>query len=413
MLHNKKKALKKYVAGFMFFVVFCYMFTGCGYSSDEIESLFSDETPDRLNLYRKNCFAVIDHVVVYLASSVDKIYIQNLDTKEVREDTLPEGHYCTEVISSDSYFYVMTNYSADNIVNDCDGLSLIRTYDKAGTFLEELEVPFKRIGVRNGMLFGLYDKEAFFKPWGVVSDNYELESNCYIEATHYIKESTFWKTKPKDLTGWIEITGESPTIKGTTLYKETEYQDDYHKTAYYRSEKKLPVMSELWYVRYVGDDFSSDAVKEKKESFIENRLPVLKSYMHTYTGNFSIDTNEIDNRIYGICRVYGENKMLHACTQNLQYSFTFTYEEDTQRIVKQEEFDGKELLYADADWLVYDTIDGIYYMDTATRTVHLAHKKDAQLAAQEYYSNLVLYVMDDTLRIGKENPVFIRMTDSE
>ena len=390
-------------------LLLCNIFAGCGYSGEEIETLFDDETLDRINANRKNCFSVIDNTVVYLTGYVNKIFIQNLTTNEVREEELPEGQYCTEVIGSDTYFYVMTNFSENNIVNDCDGISLVRVYDRSGNFVDELELPFKRISIRNGILFGLLDEAAFFRPWNVSSDAPEVESNCYVEATHFIKEKKFWKTKPKDLTGWTKITGENPTIEGTTLYKETELQRDYHQTEYYRSEKQLPVMSEIWYVRYVGDGFFSSATDENEESFIQNRLSVFQSFMHEYTGNFSIDTEEIDGKIYGICRVYGENKFLHACTQNLKYSFTFTYDEKTDSLIKLEEFDDKEVLYVDEDWIVYYTLDGLYYMDTKTRTPHLAHKRDPKLAEQEEYLNLMIFVMDDTIRIGKENPQFIKM----
>ena len=409
ILQLKKHPLIKYILLLALFAFSCNVFAGCGYSSDEIETLFDDETPDRINADRKNCFSVIDNTVVYLTGYVDRIFIQNIETNEVREEKLPEGQYCTEVISSDRYFYVMTNFSEDNIVNDCNGISLVRAYDRDGNFLEELELPFKRISVRNGVLFGLYDEEAFFRPWNVSSDTPDIESNCYVEATHYMDEEAFWKSKPKDITGWTEITGENPTVQGTILYKETELQRDYHQTEYYRSEKKLPVMSEIWYVRYVGDGFFSSATDENEESFMENRLSVFQSFMHEYTGNFSIDTEEINSKVYGICRVYGENKFLHACTQNLKYSFTFTYEEESDRLIKLEEFDGKEVLYVDEDWIVYYTLDGLYYMDTKTRTPHLAHKRDPKLAEQEEYLNLTIFVMDDTIRIGKEEPHFIKM----
>ena len=93
----------------------------------------------------------------------------------------------------------------------------------------------------------------------------------------------------------------------------------------------------------------------------------------------------------------------------MKYSFTFTYEEESDRLIKLEEFDGKEVLYVDEDWIVYYTLDGLYYMDTKTRTSHLAHKRDPKLAEQEEYLNLTIFVMDDTIRIGKEEPHFIKM----
>ena len=95
ILRSKKYPLIKYIILLALFAFSCNVFAGCGYSSEEIETLFDDETPDRINADRKNCFSVIDNTIVYLTGYVDRIFIQNIETNEVREEKLPEGQYCT------------------------------------------------------------------------------------------------------------------------------------------------------------------------------------------------------------------------------------------------------------------------------------------------------------------------------
>lgn len=100
----------------------------------------------------------------------------------------------------------------------------------------------------------------------------------------------------------------------------------------------------------------------------------------------------------------GENKFLNTCTQNLLYSFTLEYDEETDSLVKIEEFDGKEVIYYDQDWIVYYTLEGLFYMDT--RTEHLVHKREKDSLSDETYLNFRVGIKNDYIMYEVGDDVF-------
>lgn len=263
---------------------------------------------------------------------------------------------------------------------------------------------------KNGILFALYDENAFCRLWNKSSHSVDMQDSSYVEATHYMDEGEFIDKMPTDLTGWTEITGENPTIEGTEFFRETDTLQWYHYVPYYKSEIRNPVMYHISTVRYVGGNHYTGASKEEEEDFAEDYLPQLQEMMREYTGNFILNFRQIDNQLYGVCRVYGENKFLNTCTQNLLYSFTLEYDEETDSLVKLEEFDGKEVIYYDQDWIVYYTLEGLFYMDTDTRTEHLVHKREKDSPSDETYLNFCVGIKNDYImyEIG-DDVFFIKM----
>lgn len=381
-------------------VVFVAMLflTGCRYSIEEIKTLADEECPDRVSGGISNSFYVIDDIAIYISGR--KIIVKNISSGEERIDQVAEEFLLCEVAGSEKYFYIMAEGDMRK--------PHLWVYDKTGKMIEDRETSFKRIGARNGIIFALYDEQAFCIPWRSSSDKVDRQDISYIEATHYMSEEKFIEEMPTDLTGWTEIKGENPTIEGQKFIRETETEQWYHYVPYYLSEKINPIMKKIGYEKYVG---GNSLVKSRtdEEAFNKEYLPKLQKVMKEYTGCFILEFIQIDNKLYGVCRIYGDNKFLNTCTQNFLYSITLEYDQETDSFVKQDEFEGKEIIYYDKDWIVYYNLEGLYYMDTDTRTEHLLHKREKEQPSDDKYldfcvgikNNYILYEVEDKIYIEK------------
>lgn len=278
--------------------------------------------------------------------TIDSKEVVFLDEKQKnrRSVELSENRQSLEITAGNDYFYVYCS-------NEDETAGFLNVFDKKGELIKEISLPFSRVSVSNGIVYGYYDETADFNGWD------SNISNSHIEATHYISERKFLEKFPNCMDDWNEISGDEIANVGEQQFYRCS-SDYCHNTDYYSDQKPLSVFGQIDYVRYCDGKIAS----EESDKEIRSRLNQIYSMMKKKEENFLIYSFQTNDKIYGICNVYSQyGELLTFCTDDLDYSFSFSYDEKEDKLYKVNEYTNIELIYEDEYNCLYHKLDGVYY----------------------------------------------------
>lgn len=323
--------------------------SGCSFFDDNQGENKEIQDSSMLGPILSNCsFAQLNGKIAFLTMRTNEVIFRNEQENEEKIVQLPENRQCLEITAGKDYFYVFCSNEEET-----DGF--LRIYDDTTQLINEIELPFKRISVSNGNIFGYYDN--------AIDDFFSWDSNIsnsYIEATHYMNESEFLEKFSNKLSDWIEIKGNGEIGNIQFYYHPADY---YHTQGYYSNRKPLDVLEQIDYVRYCDGKLAS----EEYDTKIKSRINQIYSMMQKKEENFLIYSFQENDAIYGVCNVYGEHgDLLSLLTKDLKYSFSFRYDEKEDKLYKKTEYNDIELVYEDDNNCLYHKSDGVYCITLST-----------------------------------------------
>lgn len=339
--------MKQILKCFMFFIIINIL-SGCSFKGLS-EMMLEEENQDL-----PSSIGTISSDFSFAVLGTGEIAFLTIDSKEVvfldekqknrRSVELSENRQSLEITAGNDYFYVYCS-------NEDETAGFLNVFDKKGELIKEISLPFSRVSVSNGIVYGYYDETADFNGWG------SNISNSHIEATHYISERKFLEKFPNCMDDWNEISGDEIANVGEQQFYRCS-SDYCHNTDYYSDQKPLSVFGQIDYVRYCDGKIAS----EESDKEIRSRLNQIYSMMKKKEENFLIYSFQTNDKIYGICNVYSQyGELLTFCTDDLDYSFSFSYDEKEDKLYKVNEYTNIELIYEDEYNCLYHKLDGVYY----------------------------------------------------
>lgn len=339
--------MKQILKCFMFFIIINIL-SGCSFKGLS-EMMLEEENQDL-----PSSIGTISSDFSFAVLGTGEIAFLTIDSKEVvfldekqknrRSVELSENRQSLEITAGNDYFYVYCS-------NEDETAGFLNVFDKKGELIKEISLPFSRVSVSNGIVYGYYDETADFNGW-----NSNI-SNSHIEATHYISERKFLEKFPNCMDDWNEISGDEIANVGEQQFYRCS-SDYCHNTDYYSDQKPLSVFGQIDYVRYCDGKIAS----EESDKEIRSRLNQIYSMMKKKEENFLIYSFQTNDKIYGICNVYSQyGELLTFCTDDLDYSFSFSYDEKEDKLYKVNEYTNIELIYEDEYNCLYHKLDGVYY----------------------------------------------------
>lgn len=339
--------MKQILKCFMFFIIINIL-SGCSFKGLS-EMMLEEENQDL-----PSSIGTISSDFSFAVLGTGEIAFLTIDSKEVvfldekqknrRSVELSENRQSLEITVGNDYFYVYCS-------NEDETAGFLNVFDKKGELIKEISLPFSRVSVSNGIVYGYYDETADFNGWD------SNISNSHIEATHYISERKFLEKFPNCMDDWNEISGDEIANVGEQQFYRCS-SDYCHNTDYYSDQKPLSVFGQIDYVRYCDGKIAS----EESDKEIRSRLNQIYSMMKKKEENFLIYSFQTNDKIYGICNVYSQyGELLTFCTDDLDYSFSFSYDEKEDKLYKVNEYTNMELIYEDEYNCLYHKLDGVYY----------------------------------------------------
>lgn len=339
--------MKQILKCFMFFIIINIL-SGCSFKGLS-EMMLEEENQDL-----PSSIGTISSDFSFAVLGTGEIAFLTIDSKEVvfldekqknrRSVELSENRQSLEITAGNDYFYVYCS-------NEDETADFLNVFDKKGELIKEISLPFSRVSVSNGIVYGYYDETADFNGWD------SNISNSHIEATHYISERKFLEKFPNCMDDWNEISGDEIANVGEQQFYRCS-SDYCHNTDYYSDQKPLSVFGQIDYVKYCDGKIAS----EESDKEIRSRLNQIYSMMKKKEENFLIYSFQTNDKIYGICNVYSQyGELLTFCTDDLDYSFSFSYDEKEDKLYKVNEYTNMELIYEDEYNCLYHKLDGVYY----------------------------------------------------
>ena len=339
--------MKQILKCFMFFIIINIL-SGCSFKGLS-EMMLEEENQDL-----PSSIGTISSDFSFAVLGTGEIAFLTIDSKEVvfldekqknrRSVELSENRQSLEITAGNDYFYVYCS-------NEDETADFLNVFDKKGELIKEISLPFSRVSVSNGIVYGYYDETADFNGWD------SNISNSHIEATHYISERKFLEKFPNCMDDWNEISGDEIANVGEQQFYRCS-SDYCHNTDYYSDQKPLSVFGQIDYVKYCDGKIAS----EESDKEIRSRLNQIYSMMKKEEENFLIYSFQTNDKIYGICNVYSQyGERLTFCTDDLDYSFSFSYDEKEDKLYKVNEYTNIELIYEDEYNCLYHKLDGVYY----------------------------------------------------
>lgn len=333
------------------FISILSIMSGCSFWNENHSTEERTEDSSKLGSVLSNySFAQLNGQIAYLTIQANEIRFKAEQEIEEKVVKLPANRDCLEITAGKDYFYVYCT-------NEDETNGFLRVYDNQAQLINEVELPFKRVSVSNGYIFGYYNDIDDFFGWN------SNVSNSHIEATHYINESKFLEKYSNKLTDWNEIkaNGKEVVIGNIQFYF---YSADYfHSQNYYSNKKPLDVLEDIDYLRYCDGKLAS----EEYDTKIKLRINQIYNMMRKKEKNFLIYSFEEKGTIYGICNVYKEHgDLLSLLTKDLKYSFSFQYNEKEDKLYKKTEYNDIELIYEDDNHCLYHKLDGVYCKTLST-----------------------------------------------
>lgn len=339
--------MKQILKCFMFFIIINIL-SGCSFKglSEMMLEKENQDLPSSIGTISSNfSFAVLGTgEIAFLTIDPKEVVFLDEKQKNRRSVELSENRQSLEITAGNDYFYVYCS-------NEDETAGFLNVFDKKGELIKEISLPFSRVSVSNGIVYGYYDETADFNGWG------SNISNSHIEATHYISERKFLEKFPNCMDDWNEISGDEIANVGEQQFYRCS-SDYCHNTDYYSDQKPLSVFGQIDYVRYCDGKIAS----EESDKEIRSRLNQIYSMMKKKEENFLIYSFQTNDKIYGICNVYSQyGELLTFCTDDLDYSFSFSYDEKEDKLYKVNEYTNIELIYEDEYNCLYHNLDGVYY----------------------------------------------------
>lgn len=339
--------MKQILKCFMFFIIINIL-SGCSFKglSEMMLEKENQDLPSSIGTISSNfSFAVLGTgEIAFLTIDPKEVVFLDEKQKNRRSVELSENRQSLEITAGNDYFYVYCS-------NEDETAGFLNVFDKKGELIKEISLPFSRVSVSNGIVYGYYDETADFNGWG------SNISNSHIEATHYISERKFLEKFPNCMDDWNEISGDEIANVGEQQFYRCS-SDYCHNTDYYSDQKPLSVFGQIDYVRYCDGKIAS----EESDKEIRSRLNQIYSMMKKKEENFLIYSFQTNDKIYGICNVYSQyGELLTFCTDDLDYSFSFSYDEKEDKLYKVNEYTNIELIYEDECNCLYHKLDGVYY----------------------------------------------------
>ena len=339
--------MKQILKCFMFFIIINIL-SGCSFKglSEMMLEEENQDLPSSIGTISSNfSFAVLGTgEIAFLTIDPKEVVFLDEKQKNRRSVELSENRQSLEITAGNDYFYVYCS-------NEDETAGFLNVFDKKGELIKEISLPFSRVSVSNGIVYGYYDETADFNGWD------SNISNSHIEATHYISERKFLEKFPNCMDDWNEISGDEIANVGEQQFYRCS-SDYCHNTDYYSDQKPLSVFGQIDYVKYCDGKIAS----EESDKEIRSRLNQIYSMMKKKEENFLIYSFQTNDKIYGICNVYSQyGERLTFCTDDLDYSFSFSYDEKEDKLYKVNEYTNIELIYEDEYNCLYHKLDGVYY----------------------------------------------------
>lgn len=339
--------MKQILKCFMFFIIINIL-SGCSFKglSEMMLEEENQDLPSSIGTISSDfSFAVLGTgEIAFLTIDPKEVVFLDEKQKNRRSVELSENRQSLEITAGNDYFYVYCS-------NEDETAGFLNVFDKKGELIKEISLPFSRVSVSNGIVYGYYDETADFNGWD------SNISNSHIEATHYISERKFLEKFPNCMDDWNEISGDEIANVGEQQFYRCS-SDYCHNTDYYSDQKPLSVFGQIDYVKYCDGKIAS----EESDKEIRSRLNQIYSMMKKKEENFLIYSFQTNDKIYGICNVYSQyGELLTFCTDDLDYSFSFSYDEKEDKLYKVNEYTNIELIYEDEYNCLYHKLDGVYY----------------------------------------------------
>lgn len=292
-----------------------------------------------------NDVACIDNTIAYNTELYVCFY--DMVTENIITDNLSDYEMVFGICAGKTYFYVLIG--RDSKTGNPEPCYL-KMYTPDGVLFKEMEVPFQRMFVSDGMIYAYwgagYDFEAFDQRMG------------HIEATHYLSEEKFLADFPEDVSDWIQMSGDTLQIGSKIFY---HYPPDgyMHQKPYYSDDKYLKQIQQFYFTEYIDGELATPP----ERAMYEENLEGLYALMKKREKNWITFACEVDGVMYGVCNIYKSSSgfLTQMDTSGIDYSISFFYNESTGTLDKIDEYENVELIYADGNHVLTHKEDGVYY----------------------------------------------------
>ncbi|MCH5267192.1 MAG: hypothetical protein J1E62_02510 [Lachnospiraceae bacterium] len=297
--------------------------------------------------------ACMDNTIVYPIEG----YLCFYDTAEEKivKIRTPKNEGTYGISAGKEFFYVLIiQEKAVDDISELPGDFYLRLYRPDGSLYKEVPVPFQRMYVSDGMVYGYWQPDSL--------GDYERKE-AHIEATHYLSEEKFLTDFPSYISDWNEMEGDTMQFGSKTFY---QYPADgnMHKRTYYCDDKYLNEIQQFYFTEYVDGELAVNSDRKMKERYLKQ----MYSMMMKKEKNWVTYAWEVEGTLYGVCNIYQDKPiyLTQMDTSSIDYSISFCYNESTDTLDKLGEYEDAELIYADGKCAVTHTVDAIYCIDLAT-----------------------------------------------
>lgn len=361
MVNTRKIFMKKIWLAFAGICVILLSFCGCtnqSWSQQDWEEYTDDMgkwSSQLAGAFDSPVVACIDHTIAYpngdhlcfYDTVEEKIVTSSPSSSEIEE--------FVGISAGKKYFYVLIDKRGPDELSDSLGQFYLRLYHPDASIYQEVPVPFKRMFVSDGIVYGYWD-----------SDDYRLNGferkTGHIEATHYLSEEKFLTDFSNKISDWNEMEGSTLQLGSKTFYAYPA--DNYmHNKMYYCDEKYLNKIQQFYFTEYVGGELVTP------ERMMDARyLKQMYSMMKKKEKNWVTYAWEVEGTLYGICNIYQNQPgfLAQMDTSCIDYSISFCYNENTDTFDKLDEYEDVELIYADGYCTLTHTVDSVYCKELVT-----------------------------------------------
>ncbi|MDE6566252.1 MAG: hypothetical protein K2K70_00795 [Lachnospiraceae bacterium] len=295
--------------------------------------------------------AYMDNIIAY--PSADNLNFYDTVKEKLVKSSLPEA--CWGISAGKEYFYVLIEKEASDVLSERPGSFYLKLYYPDGSIYQEVPVPFQRMFVSDGMIYGYWEPDY-------ILDGYECKEG-HIEATHYISEENFLKDFPNKVSDWNEMEGDTLQIASKTFYRYPA--DGYmHKKTYYCDDKYLNENQQFYFTEYVDGELATTTERAMNVQYLQQMYAMMKKKEK----NWVTYAWEVEGTLYGVCNIYQSSPsfLSQMDTSSIDYSISFCYNENTDTLDKIDEYEDVELIYADRNCVLTHTVDVVFCTDLAT-----------------------------------------------
>ena len=189
--------MRKVLGYIIIFLLNIILFSGCSPSRESTSLVDEGEDISSLGTVRSVfSFAQIGKQIAYPSYS-GGVYIMDKQGKIVER---PFDYEILEITAGEEYFYIYW-LSEEKTDEYFERNGYLRIYDTDTQLVKEIILPFTRVSLEDGILYGYYDGTEEFLGWTWTN------SNSHIEATTYKEEDKFLDGFPNKIEDWNRIEG--------------------------------------------------------------------------------------------------------------------------------------------------------------------------------------------------------------